>query len=243
MRWLGAFLLLWQAGAAFAQLAPFQLVAGDLPPFSQADAKQPGALVELAEMLSQKLGQPQKAEFFPWARALAICEHQERTLILPLTRTLERESQFTWLFKMSAQHFVLISRSKQGKQAHTLADLQGKQIGVLRGSPTLAFLQKNQIPARQITIEAKNELLLKALDHGLLDVIFGSAEIHRQVITKQGRQLSHYHFGPALDQGEIWLAGCKGFSQEDQQSFRQAWEMLQKDGSAAKILKKYALTE
>lgn len=244
MRWLGAFLLLWQTGAACAAApAPFQLVAGDLPPFSQSDTKHPGALVELAEILAQKLGQPQKAEFFPWARALAVCENQERILILPLTRTHERETKFTWLAKMSVQHFVLISRSNQVPQLHTVDDLKGKQIAVLRGSPTLSFLQKQQVPARQITIEAKNELLLKALDHGLVDAIFGSAEINRQVIRKSGRSLAHYHFGPTLTQGDIWLAGCKGFSQEDQHTFRQAWETLQKDGTAAKILKKYELTE
>ena len=221
-------------------LASFEIVSGDLPPFAdQHNATHPGALVELVELLTQKLKQPNKVQFFPWARAIATAQSQNRVAILPFTRTPEREAQFTWLVKLYAQRFVAIRY--RAPVIDKLEQLRGLRIAVLRGSPTHMFLIRNHFKPELIQAEAKNENMLKALDHGLVDVIYGSEQINLEVIKKSGRKLSDYHFGAMLDQGEIWLAGGKGFSSEDIRVLNAAMEALQKDGNYDQVMKKYGL--
>lgn len=225
---------------AQSELAKFEIVSGDLPPFSdQHNTAHPGALVEVVELLSHKLKQPNKVQFFPWARAIATTQNQNRMAILPFTRSPERETQFTWLVKLYAQRFVAIRH--RAPAIDKLEQLRGLRIAVLRGSPTHIFLMRNHFKAEFIQAEAKNENMFKALEQGLVDVIYGSEQINIEVIKRSGRKLADYHFGAMLDQGEIWLAGGKGFKPEDIRAFNAAMEAIQKDGSYDQVMKKYGL--
>ncbi len=234
-------LLLGLAAPAYS-VAPFQVVSGDLPPFAiAAKPEQPGVLVELVELLTEKLSAPQKVHFFPWARAIATAQSQSRVAVLPMTRTPEREEQFVWLVKMAVQRFGPISKHSHKPRIDTLEQMRNLRIVVMRGSPTYDYLIRNNFKTEQILIESSIESMFKALDKGFVDVIYGSEQINTAVMQNTGRKLAHYHIGATVDLGEIWLAGSKDFTQQDAQAFQQAMAALHKDGSYARLMKKYNL--
>lgn len=73
-------------------VAPYQIVSGNLPPFTvESGDASPGALGALVREMASRLGEAPAIQFYPWTRALSLVESQPRTLILPLTRTPERE--------------------------------------------------------------------------------------------------------------------------------------------------------
>lgn len=223
-------------------VAPFEVVSGDLPPFAIADQPHnPGALVELTELLAERLHVAQKVKFFPWARALATAQNQPRVAVLPVTRTTEREDQFVWLVKMAVQRFGPISKEDRPTKIDTLEQMRQLRIVVMRGSPTYNYLIRHHFTPQQILTESTIDGMLKALDKDVVDVIYGSEQINTAVIRNSGRQLNRYHIGKTVDMGEIWLAGSKGFSQEDILAFQQAMQALHKDGSYARLMKKYNL--
>ena len=91
-------------------LAPYQIVSGDLPPFTvESGPNSPGALGALVRGMAKRLGEAPPIQFYPWSRALSMVGTQPRTLILPLTRTPEREANYRWLVKLYRQQFVFIA--------------------------------------------------------------------------------------------------------------------------------------
>ncbi|MBI3230809.1 MAG: transporter substrate-binding domain-containing protein [Burkholderiales bacterium] len=161
--------------------------------------------------------------------------------VLPLTRTVERENQFTWLVKMATQRFGPIAKADSNTPSETLEQIRPLRIVVMRGSPTYDYLLKNKFKPEQILVESTLENMFKALDKGLVDVIYGSEQINSAVIASSGRKMNHYRFGSTISLGDIWLAGSKDFSASDIQLLQQAMAELQKDGSYARLMKKYKL--
>jgi polar amino acid transport system substrate-binding protein len=123
-----------------ANLAPYRIAAGELPPFTvEKGERAPGALGELAEAMSQRIGAHVAVEFFPWQRAITMSLKQSRVAVLPLTRTSDREAQYRWLVKLYRQDFVFIRRHQTG--SFDLDGMKRKRIVVLRGSPHVAVLR------------------------------------------------------------------------------------------------------
>lgn len=225
-------------------IAPFIIVSGDLPPFAFANqAQSPGVAVEIAEALAQKLHYPVKVQFFPWARALAMAQSQKRVMILALTRIPEREDQYHWLVPIASQAYLFITHNKRHAPVQTMADAKTVTIGVLRGSPTLQHLLKNQFSEKRILPHASVENGLKALDSGIIDSYYGGELIAKNTMQSSGRHLQDYHFGLTLERGDLWLGGSKDFDQHDLDAIARAYDELKSEGTYARLLKKYLLLE
>ncbi len=85
-------------GGVSGTFAPFRLVTSDLPPFANENQRdKPGFAVEITQAIAAKLGQQVKAEYYPWARAYALSQAEPRVVIIPLTRTPDRQAHFQWL--------------------------------------------------------------------------------------------------------------------------------------------------
>ena len=224
-------------GVAFA---PIRLVTSELPPFAiQNQPGMPGFAVELTQAISAKLGQQVKAEYYPWARAYALAQAEPRVVIIPLTRTPDRQTRFQWLVKIFVQQYVFVTKAP-GK---TIASLDAaralNRIGVLRGSPTTEFALREHFSSQHLYEEASVEAGLKDLDAGRIDTYFGGGAICAATIKATGRKLADYQFGVSLGGGEIWLGASSGFSEADVAAMRQVFDALTADGTYARLLRKY----
>ncbi|MEJ6005849.1 transporter substrate-binding domain-containing protein [Paucibacter sp. AS339] len=226
-------------GARAQPPAALRLVTGDLPPFAAGPpADRPGVLVELAEELLRRIGQPTKTEFFPWARALLLSSSQPRILVLPLTRTPEREAKYQWLVKLYVQHFVFINRADQARITQ-LEQARRLRISVLRGAPSAAQLLRAGFSEEQLVWAGSVEETLRQLERGHADAIFASEEITLDMVRVSGRKTADFQVGLMLESGEIWLAAGGGVTELEQQRLRDVHRAMRADGSIERLFKSY----
>jgi len=224
---------------AHAESDSLQVVTGNLPPFAVegADAE-PGMLVELTEALLAQAGWPVKVQFYPWARAMQTALHQPRTLILPLTRTPEREAQYQWLVRLYVQRFVFITRKGMPKVAQ-LAQAQGLRVVVLRGSPNVAQLQRHGFADERITQATTVVDMLRMLELGMVDAIYGGDLVNLSAAVQSGRDPTRFELGLLLESGEVWLAASSGVTEAEAQRLQAAHQALVRNGVQDKIFGRY----
>ena len=232
-------LLLVSIASAAAPMAPFQLVAGELPPFADDnDARRPGALVEITQELARRIGSPPTVKIYPWQRALMMARNLHRIAIVPLTRTPERESQYRWLAHLYAQRFVFVARHGV-VDVNNLEELKKHRIAILRGSPHLDALKAEHF-SHLIECASANECT-RMINTGLADATYGSEAVRRSTAVMAGGKEADFDFSAPLRVGDIWLAGSLDFSEEEAARWRAAMASMRADGSAARILRKYGL--
>lgn len=236
------FLLIAAMPGRAAGIEPFQIVSGNLPPFSVEDSVgAPGALGLIAQELSARLGQPTQIRFYPWARAVAMVQRQPRTAILPLTRTPEREEQYRWLVKLYRQNFVFITRSKPDFDVNSLDVLRQKRIVLLRSSPNLRQLQQRHFSN---VIEANSVAdMARMLKRNMVDAIYGSEMINMRTLQSFGLPPDQLQVGMTLEAGDIWLAGSRDFTEADSAAWQEAMAGLVRDGTYRRILRQHQLPE
>ena len=244
-RWLscGAVCLMLAAQAAgAAELAPFRVVSGNLPPFAIADGKEErGALVEIVEQLGADVGNSIKVEFFPWKRATVLPLSLPRVAVFPLTRTPEREQQYRWLAKLYYQQFVFVARHGSKVDVHDVDSLKKLHVVVLRGSPHLKYLLDHGF--QHVSEETSVEEMQRMLQLGIADVICGADAVERAAFQLANKPLQDYDFSTPQTTGEIWLAGSADFTQADIDAFHAAMVRMMENGSYGRILRKYHLAK
>lgn len=223
--------------------APYRIVSGDLRPFAVDNHPEaPGMLVELVELMTIHTQHPVKVEFFPWARAVSTALGEQRCAILPLTRTPERETKYQWLVKLYQQRFAFITPAAK-TAITTIDDARKMKIVVLRGSPNVAQLLNHQFHAANVVEESNVEMMLKDLDTGIVDAIYGGDVINMETVRSTGRKVQDYRVGMMLESGDIWLAASSGFTTAEIDALRDAYSALKKDGTYSRLLKKYNVPE
>lgn len=224
-------------------LPPIRLVSADFRPLSIENHKEaPGAMIELAEAMLSKVGSASAAEFYPWARSIALMEKQPRVAIAPFARTPDREQKYQWLVKLYKQDSRFITPSDKPAVA-SLEAARKLKVVVLRASPNLAELIKHGFNKANIIEESSVENTLKALDRGLVDAVYGIEAIYVSATNVGGRRAADYNVGMSLSSKEIWLAGGSGFTEADKVALQDAFDTLVNDGSYRRILKKYQFAE
>lgn len=221
-------------------IVPFRAVAANLPPLSVANRPAaPGILVELTEAMAARLGQSVHVEFYPWTRAIALAQAEPRVVVLALMRTTEREAKYQWLVKMYQQQYVFLTRADAPPVQSMDEARKLKRIGVLRGAASGDFLQDQHIPKSVLLESATTAASLKDLDAGFVDAYCCSVAVCGETILQSHHNLADYHFGAKLAGADIWLAASGGFSQDEVRAMRKAFDTLVKNGTLARLQKKY----
>lgn len=216
-----------------------RLVSADLPPFAIENAPhRPGVLIELVEELLRRAGQPTKAEYYPWARAQLLASSQPRILLLPLTRTPEREAKFQWLLKLYVQHFVFINRAGQARVSQ-VEQARQLRVAVLRGAPSAAQLLRAGFSESMLVMAGSVDDTIKLLERGHADAIFASEAITMDKVRSSERSVRDFQVGFSLESGEIWLAAGSGVTEAEQQRLRDAYQAMLADGSVERLFKRY----
>lgn len=223
-------------------IAPYQIVSGNLPPFTvESGQDSPGALAALVREMAMRLGEPPTIQFYPWTRALSMAGSQPRTLILPLTRTPEREAHYRWLVKLYRQQFVFIALRSATVNLDSLDTLRELRITVLRGSPNEGQLAsrhfKQVLPANSVLDMAR------MLERGMADAIYGGDAINLAVLAEHGIPRTQLQLSKPLDYGEIWLGGSLDIPESEALLWQTAMKQLVRDGVVRRTLARYGLPQ
>jgi polar amino acid transport system substrate-binding protein len=223
-------------------LPPYQIVSGNLPPFTvETGANTPGALGALVLEMSTRLGDAPPIEIYPWKRALSLLDTQPRTLILPLTRTPERENHYRWLVKLYRQQFVFIALRSHNVPVDALDQLRDLRIAVLRGSPNEGQLASRSfaqvVPANSV------QDMARMLERGTVDAIYGGDAINLAVLIEYGIPRAKLVVSKSLDYGEIWLGGSLDIPESEAALWQGAMKQLVREGVYRRTLSRFGLPQ
>ena len=158
-------------GAAGAQAGPLRICADpDNLPFSKSEGPEKGLYVELARLVSQKLGE--SPEFVWW-----LSYNQRKALRNTILQdgcdayfALPANADYRVRGLVRTRAFLDVSYAivaPQGLKVSGLADLQGKRVGVLHGSPPHILLASRD--GYTTTSFREHEEALAALEKGEVD--------------------------------------------------------------------------
>lgn len=227
--------------SSFGQSA-YTIVSSPLPPFTvEQGAYAPGALGVLVERLAKHMGRTVSIEFYPWARALKIANNDKRVLILPLTRTAEREARFRWVIKLYRHNYVFNALKSNHVNLENTESLRASPVAVLRGSPNVEHLRA--LGFSQLVLESSVENMCKLLARGGVDAIYGDEAINLTTLKLIGVRKDAIVASRLIGQSEIWLGGSLDITEDESNAWRKAMADMVRSGEYHRLLKSYGLPD
>lgn len=217
---------------------PVQVFTSEFPPLAtSASTGEPGALHDMVTELSRRTGVPLVVHFVPWRRAIHLSTAASRTAIFPLSRSPERESRYRWLAPLHREHFLFLAPKNSRFSLDDPGKSRHRRVGILRGSVMLAYLKEQGFPN---IVEASSVAeYLRFLERGIVDAVFGDRDILEASLKARHRE--RYAMSRPMRESVTWLGGSPDFTEADAALFQQAMKDMVKDGTHARILRKYSL--
>lgn len=220
--------------------AEVEIVTGQIPPYSfEEDGKPAGVAVEIVQALAAIVGHSGKMTFVPWKRAVAMAERSADAprLILPLNRSPERESRFTWVVPLLTDATALITRKDGKPRIATYQEARGYSVGVLLGSPLETELRNKGF--RRVDVGVDEETNARKLQLGRIDAWFVASMVAPFVYKRLGFQPSDLVYGAELQVNDLHLGATKSLSEAETKAWQSAMEKILRNGTYDQILKKY----
>lgn len=224
--------------------AGLRLLAAELPPYTYqmppatvAELPGPGqGLVhEVVEELARRVGQGTVIEYVPWVEAQRLAQTRAGIGILALTRTPEREAQYTWVVKIVTDDLVLVGG--QGVDVSELGRVRDRPVAVLRGSGAEQLLRERGF--QRIVAAPEEWLNARRMRDRQVDAWLAPRLMVIHAYREVGGDPQALAIGAIVRPSEIWLAASKGLAEADVSRWRQAFAAMQADGSYGRILRRY----
>jgi polar amino acid transport system substrate-binding protein len=227
-----------------ARAAEMRLLAAELPPYtfqipsasvSEFPGPGQGVVYEIVQEMAKRVGHTGSIEFMPWAAAQHIAMTEPNVGILALTRTPERDPQYTWLVKVLTDDLILVGGL--GVDVSSLDKVRNRPVGVLLRSGAEALLKQKGFtrieaaPEEWINARRLRERRIDAWLAPRLMVIYAYREV--------GGDPSTLSIGEIVRPSEIWLAGSKTLPEAEVAKWRQAFEAMRIDGTYERIVGRY----
>jgi polar amino acid transport system substrate-binding protein len=152
------------------------------PPFATevAGVKQ-GMLIELLDELFRRAGMSYELQFLPLKRAMMMAEHGKDVCVLPLERSQERESQYSWVGPILISRYGLFSGRHQQVPLVVLEDARPYKIGSYLGSGVGEYLQEMGFEVEFTVDNSQNlkKLVRNRIDLWATELISATADMQR----------------------------------------------------------------
>jgi len=223
--------------AAGARAEALQLVSADFPALiSPHGPDAPGPLGEFLVQLCALAGWSLQPSFYPFARAIQMARTGPRVLMAPLARTSVREAQYRWLLPLYTQRYVLMGLRSRWPAGIDTAEARNATVLVLRGTVGTESLQRHGF--RRLALEGNYAALLRRIDEGSADLLYGALPAVTAALRAAGRDLAHWVQGASFEQHEIWLVGSADLQPAEVQALAAALEKLKRDGGHQRLLQR-----
>lgn len=225
---------------AQAQAVPAQveLYLPDAPPLTIISEEQRhGIIGDLTLSALAKAGVAVQLRALPWARAQKYVQEKDNALIIPLSRTPERESRYTWIAPVMSMGRAFFSLKWQVKDFEE-ARQRFRTVAVGLGSAQEEILRANGFSNEQIYAVKIGENPAQLLLMGRVDAWFNGIPETTYIWSKLSpRRLFR---SPELSTLDLYLACSLQCDPELVGSLRQAVEQLRRDGTLEALKREYA---
>ncbi len=221
-----------------ASAQTLNLTTEDYPPFNIINTKNghiSGISTEKVRELMQRADQKYTLTAYPWARAFQMARNEPGTCVFSTTRSAEREAMFQWVGPLVRNNWYVFGRAGDSRHPQTLEDLRGYVIGSYRGDAVGEFLALKGFKTDLASTDSDNprKLLIGRFDFWATGELLGMAILKNQGLSKKIVPLFQFY------QADMYLACHNDISPDTILRFNKILKVMERDGSAAAIEKKY----
>lgn len=212
-----------------------------LPWCGTKDGEVVGLVVDIMNEISKRSGLILEYESLPWARALKEVRIDNNSLIIPITRTREREKYYNWISPMVKHQpriTYLSSNSDIKISDKTIDYFKDKKVGIIKSSAIIPTIEK--MGFTQIYEGNTIENIVKMLKSGRVDAMIDSTFVDTYIWSIFGNsnvQLLH-----AADLGEpkfIYVGSSLNFPESITEHIQVIAEEIRADGTLEEIYQKW----
>jgi polar amino acid transport system substrate-binding protein len=237
-------LMLWAVSLLLAVLAAgpvraasLQLTTENTPPGSmEQDGRVVGYATDIVREIMRRTYTDYTLRIFPWKRAYALALDNDNGCVFSTTRTSEREALFKWVGPIEDNEWVLFARADRKLRINSLDDARGMRIGTSAGDARETYLLQRGLQVDPTSNVADNpgKLIRNRIDLWASSLKWGTAALERGGLSGQ--------IVPVLtfNRVKIYLACNPKVPNELIDSMNAAVKAMEKDGSSAAIIRRYA---
>lgn len=224
---------------ALASSAPV-LYVNDVAPFAYlADGKPTGLVVDVLEQLAARSGTPASIELLPFKR-LSAQMHATPNAFGAVWRQPENEAAYTWITRLFAENMMLVARSDSKVDVSSPEAARQLRVGVLLGSPAEAIARRRGFTHIDTARTAAGTA--QKLKMGRIDVWIAVPSVVAAGQAQIGEPRARVRYGAALEEVAMYLACAHACDEADIRRWKDAAQAMHRDGSYARILRKYQAT-
>jgi polar amino acid transport system substrate-binding protein len=237
MRWTClAGLLIALSLSASADEHPLELHMPDAPPLTFISFKGGYGMVgDVALAAIAKAGYLSHIYVTPWLRAQQRVSRGHNQLIIPLSRTPERENLFTWIAAIAPLERAFFSLDTPVAD-FAEARRRYQRVAVGTGTAQIEILKTQSFTVEQIVSLRLGDNPARMLELGRVDAWFTGVPEGLYLWPKSDNRLQ---MSPVMASSDIYLACSKRCDPELQEKLRNAVEALRAEGTLQQMLNAY----
>lgn len=213
------------------------------PPYSFTgkDGKPTGFGVDIVTEIQRRIkGKEYRVEIYPWSRAYKTILENPNVVVFSMSRTKEREDLFQWVGPIVENDWVLIGKKGSGIK---IADLEEAKklasIGTVRDYAWTSYLRNQGFKnLQEVTVRKVNVLKLN-LDR--LQAFVSADSSYASEIEQNGLNPDDYEILLRFSTVQMYIAHSKATDKKVVERWQSALNDMKKDGTFAKILRKWLL--
>lgn len=161
--------------------ADITFVTEEYAPFNYSENGEiKGIAVEQVRQIASAAGLDHTIQIMPWARAIALAEHQSGHCVFTTGHNQERHHKFHWVEPLLKDQMILVKRKGDDLAVTTLEQARGLRVGAQRGDFAVEALKARGFT--EIDLAADLALTLGKLKTGRIDLMPTSVKTFEKLI-------------------------------------------------------------
>ena len=236
LRWIGLAMLLLPLGERINAYELLELHMPDAPPLTLThEQSRYGMVGDVTLAAIARAGYRSHIALAPWARAQQQVSRARNQLIIPLSRTPQREAMYTWIAPIMPLERAFFSLDTPVSDFAEARRRYGR-IAVGLGTAQLEILKAQGFSDKQIYSLKLGENAPRMLELGRVDAWFTGVEEGLYLWPQSNRKLK---MSPSLSNADLYLACSKNCDAELVTKLRNAVETLRAEGTIQRIQERY----
>lgn len=231
----------------FAQAASLSIVTEELPPLQIRHNSAPptGAMVDVVNLLLNKLSIKTTIEIYPWARSYQIALDHDNTLIFSMLRDEDREDKFQWIGKLYTIKSYLVSlKSRTDIKVDNIEAAKQYSVGSIRKDLAENYLRKHGFDEnKNLYLSSDFSTLWQMLFNGRTDLAFTNSTLWKYELEAGNldpEQIKFIYTVPNFAD-DLYLAASLGTDKALVERLTSALAQIKTTGEYQAILTKWQL--